>query len=63
MMLATSPFSETLLNAQIKAAEVQIVADRLAALMQEIHGMRFDLLINHDLGFIFIKGIPDEVRS
>ncbi len=56
-MLKTSPFSKAVLDAQIKVAEIKAVADRLGELMNEVHGSKVRIDINHDVGMVLITTI------
>ena len=55
MNTKTSPFYQDLLQAEIKANEVQFVANKLADLMKAIHGGDSRIDIAHDRGMIMIR--------
>ncbi|MFC0246808.1 hypothetical protein ACFOLL_13040 [Falsochrobactrum ovis] len=56
-MLKAPPFNKAILDAQIKVAEIKVVADRLAELMKEVHGGSARVDIKHDAGMILITTV------
>ncbi|TIP20148.1 MAG: hypothetical protein E5X45_26295 [Mesorhizobium sp.] len=47
-------FKKTIAEAKVKGEEIEVLARILAEKMQALHGVPFRILLDHQIGFLFL---------